>query len=133
MTFSARQPKNLCRTQSQPHYLTFEDPIKVFDAVSMLELCTVSVKIGYTPTFLKHVMSFHEGRRATANFDGALSDSLEISRGIKQSSLPTQYLFSVFLAALQYVFMKCHGVLLLWKTEGSLFNLVHLREKPRSE
>ena len=133
MIFSLRQLQEKCREQKQPLHMAFVDLTKAFDTVSRSGLYMVLHKIGCPPTLLKLVRSFHEGMKATVQFDGSTSNSFEINSGVKQGCVMAPTLFSIFFAVLlQHAFKESPGdVYLHWRSDGSLFNLARLRAKTK--
>ena len=113
--------------------MAFVDLTKAFDTVSRSGLYMVLHKIGCPPTLLQLIISFHEGMKATDQFDGSTSDSFEIRSGVKQGCVLAPTLFSIFFAVLlQFAFKESPGdICLHWRTDGSLFNITRLRAKTK--
>ena len=79
------------------------------------------------------VRSFPTNKRATIQYDGSISDSFEIKRGVKQGCVLAPTLFGIFFSML----LKCtFGFLAIriklhTRTDCSLFNLASVRTKKK--
>ena len=101
MIFSVRQLQEKSREQRQPLYLAFLDLTKAFDLVDRTSLITVLAKSGCPPTLLTLIQSFHVGMQARFQYDGAISGSFPINKGVKQGCVLAPTLFRLYFS---YVF-----------------------------
>ena len=133
MIFALRQVQEKCQEQNVPVHIAFVDLTKAFDTVSRSGLYMVLRKIGCPPTLLQLIISFHDGMKATVQFDGNTSDPFNIKSGVKQGCVLAPTLFSIYFAALLDVAFKDSpgDVYLRWRTDASLFNLARLKSKTK--
>uniref|UniRef100_A0A0B7BRI9 Reverse transcriptase domain-containing protein n=1 Tax=Arion vulgaris TaxID=1028688 RepID=A0A0B7BRI9_9EUPU len=102
MIFTLRQLQEKCREQSKPLCIAFVDLTKAFDTVSRPSLYKILKHIGCPPKLLQLIVSFHEGMKASIQFDGSTSDSFEVKSGVKQGCVLVPTLFGIFFAVLLY-------------------------------
>ena len=133
MIFAVRQLQEKSREQRRPLHIAFVDLTKAFDLVDRRSLFTVLAKAGCPPTLLALIQSFHQGMQARVQFDGDISDSFPIRRGVKQGCVLAPTLFGLYFS---YVFMTTHsrltsatGVSLLSRDDGNFFNLSRFKAK----
>ena len=137
MIFAVRQLQEKSREQRQPLYLAFVDLTKAFDLVDRTSLFTVLAKAGCPPTLLALIQSFHEGMLARVQYDGAISDSFPINKGVKQGCVLAPTLFGLYFS---YVFrvtnsnlVSSTGVSILSRDDGNFFNLSRFKAKSRTQ
>lgn len=137
MIFCVRQLMEKSREQQQPLHLAFIDLTKAFDLVSRDSLFTVLSKAGCPPTLLSIMKSFHHGMKGKVQFDGDVSDSFPVNRGVKQGCVLAPTLFGIYFA---YVFRTAFmnvpnrvGVSLLTRDDGNFFSLARFKAKTRVE
>jgi hypothetical protein len=137
MIFCVRQLMEKSREQRQPLHLAFIDLTKAFDLVDRDSLFTILSKSGCPPTLLSLIKSFHSGMRGKVQFDGDISDSFPVNRGVKQGCVLAPTLFGIYFA---YVFRVAFanvsnraGVSLLLRDDGNFFSLARFRAKSRVE
>ena len=125
MIFSARQIIEKCNEQRVPLCQVFVDLTKAFDTVNREALWKVLGKFGCTSSFVDKLRQMHRSMKARVNFNGQLSEELNIDNGVKQGDIPAPTLFSLYLTAvLWYAFHDCDiGVFLRFRTSGKVFNL----------
>ena len=131
--FPLRQLQEKCREQQQSLFLTFVDLIKAFDLVSRSGLFKILQKIGCPPELLAIITSFHQDTQSTVCFDGATSDDLPVSSGVKQGCILAPTLFGIFFSMLlRYAFADCReDVYVRMRSDGKLFNIARLRAKTK--
>ena len=125
MIFSARQLVEKCREQCLPLCQVFVDLTKAFDTVNRDALWKVLLKFGCTPAFVDKLRQLHRSMKARVNFNGQLSDQIDVDNGVKQGDIPAPTLFSLYLTAvLWFAFHDCDiGVYFRFRTSGRIFNL----------
>ena len=129
MIFSARQIIEKCNEQRVPLCQVFVNLTKAFDTVNREALWKVLGKFGCTSSFVDKLRQMHRSMKARVNFNGQLSEELNIDNGVKQGDIPAPTLFSLYLTAvLWYAFHDCDiGVFLRFRTSGKVFNLRRLK------
>ena len=101
MIFCVRQLMEKSREQRQPLHIAFIDLTKAFDLVDRDSLFKVLSKSGCPPTVLSLIKSFHIRIRGKIQYDGDVSDSFPVNRGVKQGCVLAPTLFGIYFA---YVF-----------------------------
>ena len=137
MIFCVRQLMEKSREQRQPLHIAFIDLTKAFDLVDRDSLFKVLSKSGCPPTVLSLIKSFHIGMRGKIQYDGDVSDSFPVNRGVKQGCVLAPTLFGIYFA---YVFRIAFanvsnraGVSLLTRDDGNFFSLARFKAKSRVE
>ena len=100
MIFSLRQLQEKCREQQKPLYIAFIDLTKAFDLVSREGLFNILLKIGCPSRLHSMIRSFHDDMRATIQYEGSMSEPLDIKSGVKQGCDLTPTLFGIFFSLL---------------------------------
>ena len=70
--------------QSHPLYVAFIDLTKAFDTVSRSALYNILKLLGCPETLLSVLVALHENMKARVQFDGSMSKTFPICRGVKQ-------------------------------------------------
>ena len=133
MVFSLPQLQKKCREQQMPLYIAFIDLTKAFDHVSRDGLFKAPHKIGCPPRLHSLIESFHSNMKSTVQFNGNLSEPFDICSGVKQGSVLTPTLFGIFFTLLlrQAFGTAQEGIYLQTRSDGSLFNLAHLKARTK--
>jgi len=135
MVFTARQIQEKCRQQNQDLYIVFVDLTKAFDTVNRDGLWHVLKKLGCPNKFVSVVRPLHDGMEARVLDQGSFSDTFNVSNGVKQGCVLAPTIFNIMFAMLiRDAFHDTNdaGIYLKYRTDGGIFNLRHIREKPRS-
>ena len=133
MVFSLHQLQEKCREQWMPLYIAFIDLTKAFDLVSRDGLFKALRKIGCPPRLHSLIESFHSNMKGTVQFNGNLSEPFDMCSGVKQGCVLTPTLFGIFFALLlRHAFGTAQeGIYLQTRSDGSLFNLAHLKARTK--
>ena len=129
MVFSLCQLQEKCREQQMPMYIAFIDLTKAFDLVSRDGLFKAFHKIGCPPRLHSLIESFHSNMKGTVQFNGNLSEPFDMCSRVKQGCVLAPSLFEIFFALLlRHTFGTAQEGIYLWtRSDGSLFNLAHLK------
>lgn len=85
-----------------------------------------------SPKLLRMIPSFHKNMEGIFQNDGSSLDRFPINSGVKQGCILTLTLFDILvLLLLCYTFRQSEDGLLHFRSNGSLFNLVHLHAKTK--
>ena len=134
MIFSIRQLQEKCVEQQRPLYMVFIDLTKAFDYVSRSGLFFVLQRLGCPPTLLAILQGFHDGMRATVQFNGSRSEEFGVACGVKQGCVLAPTLFAIYFSALlSRAFPDPSGVLLHSRFDGNFFNLARLKARSRTK
>ena len=134
MVFAARQVQEKFQEQNREVFTTFVDLTKAFDTVSRSGLWKIMTKFGVPDKFSALVRSFHEGMQASVSIDGDVSESFEVTNGVKQGCVLAPTLFSImFSGMLKNAFPDDEdSIPIKWRTDGGgLFKLSRLSAKKR--
>ena len=133
MVFSLHQLQDKCREQWMPLYIAFIDLTKAFDLVSRDGLFKALCKIGCPPRLHSLIKSFHSNMKGTVQFNSNLSKPFDMCSGVKQGFVLTPTLFGIFFALLlRHAFGTAQEGIYLWtRSDGSLFNLSHLKVRTK--
>lgn len=133
MIFSLRQLQEKCREQQKPLYVAFIDLTKAFDLVSRDGLFNILLKIGCPPKLHSMIRSFHDGMKATIQYDGNTSEQFDIKSGVKQGCVLAPTLFGIFFSLLlKHAFgNSTEGVYMHTRSDGRLYNIARLRAKTK--
>jgi len=120
--------------QSRPLYVVFTDLTKAFDTVSRFDFYNILKLLCCPETLLAILVAFHENMKARVQFDGSISETFPICRGIKQGCVLAPTLFGIFFSALlAHAFPEENGIVLHTRSTGRLFNLSRLRAKTKTK
>ena len=133
MVFSLCQLQEKCREQQMPLYIAFIDLTKAFDLVSRDGLFKALHKISCPPRLHSLIESFHSNMKGTEQFNGNLSKPFDMHSGVKQGCVLTPTLFGIFFTLLlRHAFGTAQeGIYLQTRSDGSLFNLAHLKVRAK--
>ena len=133
MVFSLCQLQEKCREQQMPLYIAFIDITKAFDLVSRDGLFKALRKIHCPPRLHSLIESFHSNMKGTVQFNGNLSEPFVMCSGVKQGCVLATTLFGIFFALLlRHTFGTAQEGIYLWtRSDGSLFNLNHLKVRTK--
>ena len=133
LIFSLRQLQEKCREQQKPLFIAFIDLTKAFDLVIREGLFNILLKIGCSPRLHSMIRSFHDDMRATIQYEGSMSEPLDIKSGVKQGCVLAPTLFGIFFSLLlKHAFgTSTEGVYLHTRSDEQLFNLARLRAKTK--
>ena len=125
MVFTLRLLQEKCREKRVPLFTAFVDLAKAFDTVSREGLFRVLQKIGCPPTLLSVIRSLHDGMEARVSFDGDVSASFPVNRGVKQGCVLAPCLFNIYFSCLlRHAFSNNKlGVYMHTRYDGGLFNV----------
>ena len=136
MMFVARQIQEKCREQHRDLYIAFVDLAKAFDTVNRDMLWTVLAKFGCPPRFMTILRAFHEGMSARVSVGGILSNSFEVTVGVKQGCVLAPVIFNIYMAAITFLARRDmnaeQGITYRYRLDGSLFNLRRLKARTRT-
>ena len=129
MIFSIRQLQEKCREQQQPLYMAFIDLTKAFDSVSRELLWDVLSAYGCPEKFICVLRLLHDDMRATVKVGSDNSDPFQVKSGVKQGCVIAPTLFSIFIATIIHLIKEDlpPGIELVYRTDGSIFNLARLK------
>ena len=100
MIFVARMLQEFGRDKDIPIYLCFIDLTKAYDTVDRKLLWLVLARFGVPDKMINIIRAFHDGMRATVRLgDGELSESFEVTRGLRQGCVLAPLLFNIFFTA----------------------------------
>jgi len=96
MVFSLRQLQEKSVEQSRPLYVVFIDLTKAFDTVSRSGLYNILKLLGCAETLLSILVAFRKNMKARVQFDGSVSKTFPICRGVKQGCVLAPTLLDIF-------------------------------------
>ena len=133
MVFSLHQLQEKCREQQMPLYIAFIDLTKAFNLVSRDGLFKALCKIGCPPRLHSLIESFHSNMKGTVQFNSNLSKPFDMCSGVKHGCVLTPTLFGIFFALLlRHAFGTAQEGIHLWtRSDGSLFNLAHIKVRTK--
>ena len=117
-----------------PLYIAFINLTKAFELVSRDGLFKALHKIGCRlPRLHSLIESFHSNMKGTVQFNGNLSEPFDMHSRVKQGCVLTLTLFGIFFALLlRHAFGTAQeGIYLQTRSDGSLFNLAHLKARTK--
>ena len=100
MVFAVHQLQERCREQNKELHLAFVDLTKAFDTMNWNGLWKILQKSGCPSKLTALMASFHDGMQARVLENGDVSDTLQVSKRVKQGCLLAPTLFSILFAAM---------------------------------
>ena len=133
MIFAARQLQEKCQEQNKGLFSTYVDLTKAFDTVSRDGLWKIMAKFGCPPKFISMVRQFHEGMQARVHDNNAISESFNVTNGVKQGCVLAPTLFSIMFSAMLSDAFKDGdvGIKVNYRMDGKLFNLRRLKARTK--
>nr|VZI08286.1 unnamed protein product [Spirometra erinaceieuropaei] len=124
MIFAARQLQEKCQEMRTHLYSTFLDLTKAFDTVNREGLWKIMQKFGCPERFTQMVRQRHDGMVARVTDNGAVSEALAVTNGVKQGCVLAPTLSSLmFPAMLMDAYRdECPGIRIAYRTDGHLLN-----------
>ena len=117
-----------------PAVCGFHRPDQCLDTVSRSGLYNILKLLGCPETLLSILVAFHENMKARVQFDGSMSKTFPICRGVKQGCVLAPTLFGIFFSALfAHAFPQEDGIMLQTRSTDGLFNLSWLRVKTKTK
>ena len=95
-----RQIQDKCIEQDRPLYMVFVDFSKAFDTVGRTGLWQLLRNYGCPEKFTTMIEALHTGMMANVSVRGEVSESLNVTHGVKQGCVLAPTLFSIFLSAM---------------------------------
>ena len=134
MIFCLRHLQEKCIEQDRPLYMVFVDFSKAFDTVGRTGLWQLLRKYGCPKKFTTMIEALHTGMMANVSVIGEVSESLNVTNGVKQGCVLARTLFSIFLSAmLDEAFRNMgDGVYIQSRQSADLFNVAHFRMKTKT-
>jgi len=134
MVFSLRQLQEKSVEQSRPLHVVFIDLTKAFDTVSRSGLYNILKLLGCPEMLLSIPVAFHENMKARVQFDGSMSKTFPICRGVKHGCILAPTLFGIFFSAdFAHIFPQEDGIMFHTRSTGGLFNLPQLRAETKTK
>ena len=134
MIFAACQVQEKCREQNLDLYMVFVDLTKAFDTISRDGVWQILRKIGCPDLFVDIIRSFHEGMVARVQDQGQMSEPFSVTNVTNQGCVMAPLLFTLVFSAMLYDAFHDNdlGALILFRTDGTVFNLRRLNSKTRT-
>ena len=135
MIFSARQLMEKCREQKKDLYIAFVDLSKAFDSVDREMLWLVLRKCGCPEKYIDIIKQLHEGMQVKVRVATDLSESFEVSRGVKQGCVLAPVLFNIYVQCITYLLTsslreRC-SISINYRLDRNLFDLQKLKAKTK--
>ena len=99
MIFVACQLLEKTREHQNSLFTLFVDVGKAYNSVPRETLWQVLERCGVSPMMLKEVKSVHVGMQAGVRGEASVSDSFEVSNGLRQGCTLTSTLFNLYFSA----------------------------------
>ena len=127
--FCLRQLQEKCIEQDQPLYMVFVDFSKAFDTVGRTGLWQLLRKYGCPEKFTTMIEALHIGMMVNVSVGGEVSESFNVTNGVKQGCVLAPMLFSIFLSAmLDEAFRDMgDGIYIQSRQSADLLNVAHFR------
>jgi len=94
------QLQEKCFDQDRPLYMIFVDFIKALDTGRRTGLLQLLRKYGCSEKFTTMIEALHTGMMANVNVGVEISESFNVTNGVKQGFVLAPTLFSIFLSAM---------------------------------
>ena len=140
MIFVCRQLLEKGREQSQPLSFAFIDLRKAFYTVDRGLLFSILRRFGCPPIFLGLLVALHSGNSAAVRVGGRVSNTFQVTMGVKQGCVLAPVLFNVFLLAVTLLasrhsenLERSPGVQLRYRCDGGAFNLQRLKSTRKTK
>ena len=138
--FVCRQLLEKGREQRQPVSIAFVDLKKAFDTVDRSLLFSILERFGCPPVFLGLLRAMHSGNTAAVRVGGNLSDTFDVTMGVKQGCVLAPVLFNVFLLAVTLLSTRSAesrgrsaGIRVRYRCDGGAFRLARLKARGRTQ
>ena len=131
MIFCLQQLQEKCIEQDQHLYIVFVDFTKAFDTIGKNGLRQLLRKCSCPNKFTTMIESMHTGMMVNVMNGGEVSDTFDITNGVKQGCVLLPKIFAIFLSAmLKEAFndMGC-GVYIQSRHNADLFTVAHFSTK----
>ena len=134
MIFAAIQVQEKRREQNLDLYMVFVDLTKAFDTISRDGVWQILRTIGCPDLFVDIIRSFHEGMVARVQEQGHTSEPFSVTNVTNQGCVMAPLLFTLVFSAMLYDAFHDNdlGALILFRTDGTVFNLRRLNSKTRT-
>ncbi|XP_076028386.1 uncharacterized protein LOC143017482 [Oratosquilla oratoria] len=134
MIFAMRQGQEKCIEQNMDLYAVFIDLTRAFDTVNREALWVILSKLGCPDKFVNLIRQFIDDMTGQVLLGGEVSESFNISNGVKQGFVLAPILFNLFFTCvLNHAFRDLDlGVYLRFRSEGSVFDLRRLNAKTKN-
>ena len=122
MIFCARQLMEKAREHNTKLYL-FVDLRKAYDSVPRQTLWAVLRKYGIPPPLVNIIQSLHDGMKAEVTVNGATTDSIDVTNGLRQGCTIAPTLFNLYFNLVIAEWRRrcgCFGAEVLYKCAGKL-------------
>ena len=130
--FCARQLQEKAREQRGPLLYIFWDLKKAFDKIPRPAMWATLRRFGCPLHFINLIRGLNDGMLARVCHRESLSDSFDVTGGLKQGCVLAPTLFALYLAAMLYELpANSPSIELRYRFDGSLFNLA--RSKARTK
>ena len=123
MIFCARQLMEKAREHNTKLYLLFVDLRKAYDSVPHQALWAVLRKYGIPPPLVNIIQSLHDGMKAEVTVNGATTDSIDVTNGLRQGCTIAPTLFNLYFNLVIAEWRRrcgCFGAEVLYKCAGKL-------------
>ncbi|BHF63860.1 hypothetical protein SprV_0200685500 [Sparganum proliferum] len=124
MIFAARQLQEKCQKMRTHLYSTFVDLTKAFDTVNREGLWKIMQKFGCPERFIQMVRHLHDGMMVRVTDNGAVSEALAVTNGVKLGCVLAPTLFSLMFSAMLMDAYRDErpGISIAYRTDGQLLN-----------
>nr|VZI52010.1 unnamed protein product [Spirometra erinaceieuropaei] len=124
MIFAARQLQEKCQEMRTHLYSTFVDLTKAFDTVNREGLRKTMQKFGCPERFTQMVRQLHDGMMARVTENGAVSEAIAVTNGVKQGCVLAPTLFSLMFSVMLMDAYRDErpGIRIAYRTDGHLLN-----------
>nr|VZI53680.1 unnamed protein product [Spirometra erinaceieuropaei] len=125
MIFAARQLQEKCQEMRTHPYSTLLDLAKSFGTVNREGLWKIMQKSGCPERFYRMLLQLHDGMMARVTDNGAVSEALSLTSGVKKGCVLAPTLFSLMSSV---ILIDAYGdesprIRVAYRTDGHLLNL----------